>query len=89
MQGPKAPTEVRSVSWRKVALLVIGVVLILLGSLWTLQGADVIHVRPILCVTNCKPLTGGSVSWLIAGIVVLLLGVLIFVRSLKSLQQGS
>jgi hypothetical protein len=50
-------------------LLVVGVVLALLGLLWFLQGAGVLHVRPILCVSNCKPVTK-SAGWLVAGVVV-------------------
>jgi uncharacterized membrane protein SirB2 len=61
-------------TWRHIVLVVVGVVLVLLGGLWLLQGANVVHVRPILCVTNCKPITGGSAGWLVAGIVGVLLG---------------
>jgi len=46
-------------SFRGLARIVFGVALSLLGLLWLLQGADLVHMRPILCVANCKPLEGG------------------------------
>jgi hypothetical protein len=64
-------------NWRTTTSVIVGVVLMLLGLLWLLQGADTVHVRPILCVANCKPVTGGSVGWLTAGIVALLVGLLL------------
>jgi hypothetical protein len=48
--------------------------LILLGLLWILQGADVVRIRPILCVADCQPITGGSLSWLTIGVVILVVG---------------
>jgi len=48
----------------------------LLGSLWLLQGTGLLHVRPILCLADCKPLEGRSVGWMTAGAVVLLGGLL-------------
>ena len=62
-------------SWRRTVWIVVGIVLMMLGLLWILQGADVVRIRPILCIANCQPITGGSVGWLIAGIVTLLVGV--------------
>ena len=47
-----------------LARILFGVALTLLGLLWLLQGADLVHIRPILCVTNCTPLEGGSVGWM-------------------------
>ena len=62
------------VTWRTVLRLVIGIGLVGLGSLWLLQGADAVHVRPVLCATHCKPVTGGSSGWLAAGVVTLVIG---------------
>ena len=64
-----------------VRTLVGGVVLAGLGLLWSLQGADLVHVRPVLCVTDCRPVTGGSVGWLVAGLVAFVLGVVLVARS--------
>lgn len=61
-------------SWRNITLLLAGVVLTGLGGLWFLQGADVVHIRPILCAAECKPVTGGSAAWMIAGLIALLVG---------------
>jgi hypothetical protein len=47
-----------------LARILFGVALSLLGLLWLLQGADLVHIRPILCVANCKPLEGDrSAGW--------------------------
>jgi hypothetical protein len=56
---------------------IIGVGITLLGLLWFLQGADVVHVRPILCLVDCEPLVGGSAGWLFAGIIGMMAGVLL------------
>ena len=52
-----------------------GVLLAALGVLWALQGADLIRIDPILCFANCEPLTGGSITWLVVGLVCLAIGV--------------
>lgn len=57
-----------------------GIVLVLLGALWALQGADLVHIRPILCFADCEPLVGGSIGWLIVGLVAFALGVLLLLR---------
>ena len=64
-------------SFRAFVRILFGVALALLGSLWLLQGADLVHIRPILCVADCKPLEGGSVGWMTAGGVLLGVGVLV------------
>ena len=58
---------------RSIALFVVGAVLLGLGVLWTLQGSGAVHLRPILCVSNCKPI-GRSPGWLAVGIISMLLG---------------
>lgn len=60
--------------WRRTLSLIGGTVLILLGLLWILQGADVVRIRPLLCVADCQPLTGGSVGWLAVGVVTAMVG---------------
>ncbi|KHL17777.1 hypothetical protein CLV56_0394 [Mumia flava] len=59
---------------------VAGVTLVLLGSLWVLQGADLVRIRPILCVADCEPLTGGSPTWFVIGIVSVVAGIVLLVR---------
>ncbi|WP_433216594.1 hypothetical protein [Microtetraspora malaysiensis] len=61
-------------AWRKAARIVGGTVLTLLGLLWTLQGADLVRIRPILCVAECQPVTGGSPVWLAIGVVTVVVG---------------
>ena len=55
--------------------LVAGVLAVLLGGLWLLQGLGVVHMRPILCFANCAPVQGPSFTWAIAGGVVMLAGI--------------
>ena len=52
---------------RGVTWISVGTGATLLGLLWLLQGADLVHVRPILCVADCQPLQGGSIGWMVAG----------------------
>ena len=61
----------------------IGVAIALLGLLWLLQGADVLHVQPILCVADCEPVVGGSITWVIAGGVAMLAGIMLIRRGLR------
>lgn len=56
----------RRTSMRRLISVLIGVVVALLGLFWTLQGAGVVHVRPILCVSHCKPVTKSN-TWLLVG----------------------
>jgi len=70
-------------SFWALARIVFGVALSLLGLLWLLQGADLVHIRPILCVANCKPLEGGSVGWMAAGALVLVVGLLVVASGVR------
>ena len=54
---------------------VAGVISVLLGGLWMLQGLGVVHVRPILCFANCEPIQGASRTWAIVGVLVASAGV--------------
>jgi hypothetical protein len=59
---------------RGLGWILFGAVSTPLGLLWFLQGADLVHVRPILCVANCQPLQGGSIGWMTAGALFLIGG---------------
>lgn len=59
---------------RRAARAISGTVLALLGLLWVLQGADIVRIRPILCVAECRPITGGSLVWAVIGVLTLLGG---------------
>ncbi|MFB3855086.1 MAG: hypothetical protein ACE148_14855 [Vicinamibacterales bacterium] len=61
-------------NWRSVARIVLGVASMLLGLLWLLQGVDLLHIPPILCIANCEPVEGGSVGWTTAGVLLLVIG---------------
>lgn len=81
MSHPEPPTPTRSpstgrpaVTWRKATRVVVGTILTLLGLLWMLQGADLVHIRPIGCVAQCQPITGGSSTWFTIGVLTLLGG---------------
>ncbi|WP_223190401.1 hypothetical protein [Nonomuraea terrae] len=58
----------------RIVKIASGAVLVLLGLLWILQGADLVRIRPILCVAECRPLTGGSPAWLAIGVVAVVAG---------------
>ena len=49
-------------------LQVLAGVFMALGALWALQGAGIVHLKPILCVANCTELQGASGQWLLTGI---------------------
>lgn len=49
-------------------LQVLAVVFIALGVLWALQGAGIVHVKPIVCVADCTELQGASGQWVLTGI---------------------
>jgi len=70
-------------SFWALARILFGVALSLLGLLWLLQGADLVHIRPILCVANCKPLEGGSAGWMTAGALVLVVGLLVVASGVR------
>ena len=48
--------------------------LIALGALWSLQGAGMVHLKPILCFADCTELQGPSEQWLVTGIAVITAG---------------
>ena len=52
-----------------------GVLCVLLGGLWLLQGLGLVHLRPILCFANCEPVQGPSTVWAMVGAVVLIAGI--------------
>ena len=71
-------------NFRALARILFGVALTLLGLLWLLQGADLINIRPILCVANCKPLEGRSVGWMTAGALLLVVGLRVITSGVRS-----
>lgn len=54
--------------------LTLGLALVALGLLWSLQGSDLIRIESVLCVADCEPIVGGSTPWLVVGVVVMAVG---------------
>jgi hypothetical protein len=67
----------------KKITLVAGVIGVLLGGLWLLQGLGVVHIRPILCFADCAPIQGPSSTWAIAGFLFATAGVLAIFLSFR------
>lgn len=61
----------------RIMALIIGVLAILLGGLWLVQGLGLVHIKPVACVAECQELKGPSTTWAIAGAVTILVGVLL------------
>lgn len=51
----------------KAIALVVGVIGVLLGGLWLLQGLGIVHVRPFLCFADCTPVQSPSATWATIG----------------------
>jgi hypothetical protein len=66
------------------SVLILGILLALLGGLWVVQGLGLVSIEPIACVTNCTPVEGPVLSWVIAGAAAILAGVLAIFWSMKS-----
>jgi hypothetical protein len=58
-----------------IIISILGILVALLGLLWFLQGAEIVHLNPILCFSDCVPLTGKSLSWQVIGAVTFLVGI--------------
>jgi hypothetical protein len=68
---------------KKIAF-VVGVISILLGGLWLLQGLGVVHIRPILCFADCEPIQGASRAWAITGFLMVTAGAIAIFFSRKA-----
>jgi hypothetical protein len=62
-------------------------VFIALGALWALQGAGIVHLKPILCVANCTELQGASGQWLLTGIGAIAAGVALWYLARRRSQK--
>lgn len=65
------------------SIIVLGLILVLLGSLWALQGTGLVTMVPILCFAECAPLEGPSLPWALAGLAALLIGAALLWRSYR------
>lgn len=68
---------------RQIVGAILGVFVASLGLLWLLQGTGVLRIRPILCIANCEEVVGPSPFWAAAGAVVLIVGVIVAIVSVK------
>lgn len=59
----------------KALILVVSVMAVLLGALWLLQGLGLVQMQPIVCFGDCQPVEGPSATWVVAGLLLLLLGI--------------
>ena len=73
--------------WGAIVTVGLGAVIPALGILWFLQGSDLVHIEPILCVANCEPLVGHSPQWQLAGGVAALVGVGLVVASVRRILR--
>lgn len=61
----------------RIVALIIGVLAILLGGLWLVQGLGLLHIKPVACVAECQELKGPSTTWAITGAVTVAVGALL------------
>jgi hypothetical protein len=71
----------------KVVALIFGVICVLLGSLWLLQGLNLVHIEPVACVAECETIEEFSPLWAIIGFVVVAVGALALRYGLKRHPQ--
>jgi hypothetical protein len=67
----------------RLVALILGVIGVLLGGLWLLQGLGAVHIAPVACVAECEPLEGPSLQWSVIGFAVLAAGALAIWYGLK------
>jgi hypothetical protein len=60
---------------KQLAVVFVGSFVALLGLLWFLQGAAILHLCPVSCVSNCECITSGSQFWEGAGAITLIIGI--------------
>jgi MYXO-CTERM domain-containing protein len=70
-------------SFVKKTFLFGGLVAVLLGGLWLLQGLGIVHLQPILCFADCVPVQGPSTTWAVIGGALLAAGVAAVLWSLR------
>ena len=68
---------------KKIALLLVGLILAALGGLWMVQGLGIIHLDPIACVADCKPIEGASPTYALLGLLLVGVGALAVWFALK------
>ena len=69
-------------------LQVVAGLLIALGALWSLQGAGLVHVKPLLCVADCAELQGKSGQWLVSGLAAIAVGAALWYFARRRAQKA-
>jgi hypothetical protein len=72
---------------KRIAAVIVGVILAILGLIWFLQGIAILNVCPVLCFADCECITGGSSFWAISGVISIIIGVGILYVSLKRVTK--
>lgn len=67
----------------KMIALILGVIAVLLGGLWLVQGLGLVHIKPVACVANCEAIEGASPTWAVIGFLVAAAGGLAIFYALK------
>ena len=71
----------------RILILSFGIIAILLGGLWLLQGLGLVNIRPILCFADCAPVQGPSTTWAVVGAFALAAGGICIGRSRRQLPK--
>jgi hypothetical protein len=69
---------------KQIIAIIFGVIILLLGLLWFLQGSNLVHIKPILCFADCQIITGQSLQWQIIGAITFIIGVFIISKFSKN-----
>ena len=72
---------------KAIVLTIFGAIVALLGIFWSVQGLGIVQIDPILCATDCEPITGRSMQWTVIGTITLFVGIVIIWVGLRSVNQ--
>lgn len=75
--------------WLWWAAMFLAVLVLLLGGLWLGQGIGLIRIEPVACVGACEPVEAPSLTWSLAGIGLLALGMTGLLVARRRLSQTS
>lgn len=68
---------------KRILVIFMSAILIGLGTLWLLQGLDIIHIKPILCFADCDVMSGKSSLWQVVGTITLIIGLVVVYINIK------
>lgn len=73
--------------WTWITLLLTGLGVAALGTLWFLQGSDLVHMQPVLCAADCEPVVGHQPAWQLAGAAAVSAGGFASIVAVRKLSQ--